>query len=230
MRRIASVIVGMALLSPPAFAQDPDVVFWQSIQNSSNPAEYQAYLDAFPNGLFAGLARIRLVNPPLRTTVVGPAPGVVTAPGTAVDAASGTAPAVPATGGSQGTPIQIAPNVGATPSPAAVVAPAAASRVRLSLNQASYAPGQPIQVRYAGMPPYQGEYIIIVPSSTPDNVLSSPVMQSAANRDAGIPTGDSGVVEFGPLAPGVYEARAISQHMNVGGRWEVVGRQAFTVQ
>jgi hypothetical protein len=39
---------------------DPDVVFWQSITGSANPADYAAYLQQFPNGRFAALARQRV--------------------------------------------------------------------------------------------------------------------------------------------------------------------------
>jgi hypothetical protein len=37
-----------------------ELAFWQSISHSQNPAEYLAYLDAYPNGRFAGLAQLRL--------------------------------------------------------------------------------------------------------------------------------------------------------------------------
>lgn len=37
-----------------------DIAFWESIKDSKNPAEYKAYLDTFPNGKFAALARARL--------------------------------------------------------------------------------------------------------------------------------------------------------------------------
>ena len=37
-----------------------EVVFWQSIQNSTNPVEFEAYLEQFPNGVFRVLARARL--------------------------------------------------------------------------------------------------------------------------------------------------------------------------
>lgn len=36
-----------------------DLAFWQSIQGSTDPAEYQAYLDAFPQGKFAKVAILR---------------------------------------------------------------------------------------------------------------------------------------------------------------------------
>ena len=41
-------------------AVDKEVVFWQSIQNSNSPAQFQAYLDQYPNGTFAALARTRI--------------------------------------------------------------------------------------------------------------------------------------------------------------------------
>lgn len=37
-----------------------DLAFWNAIEQSSNPADYQAYLEAFPKGAFAPLARLRL--------------------------------------------------------------------------------------------------------------------------------------------------------------------------
>ena len=38
----------------------PEIVFWQSVANSKNPADYEAYLQQFPEGVFASLARLRL--------------------------------------------------------------------------------------------------------------------------------------------------------------------------
>ena len=58
----AGAVIGLALvlLAPPARAQDAaDLAMWQSIAHSNNPAEYRAYLETFPNGRFAGLARLR---------------------------------------------------------------------------------------------------------------------------------------------------------------------------
>ena len=55
---------------PPATASPPtasatssaevEVVFWQSIVNSTNPADFEAYLEQFPNGAFRPLAENRL--------------------------------------------------------------------------------------------------------------------------------------------------------------------------
>lgn len=40
--------------------QAADMAFWESIKESENPAEYEAYLQAFPDGIFAPLARARI--------------------------------------------------------------------------------------------------------------------------------------------------------------------------
>ena len=53
--------------APPA-ASEAENLFWQSIMNSTNPAEFEAYLRRFPNGMFSELAQIRLEA--LRTTPV----------------------------------------------------------------------------------------------------------------------------------------------------------------
>lgn len=76
-----------------------DITFWESIKDSKNPAEYKAYLDTFPNGKFAALARARI------------AAGGAPAPAPAAPAS--TAPALPTA----------AP---AAPAPAPAAAPAAA--------------------------------------------------------------------------------------------------------
>ena len=39
---------------------DTEMLFWQSIQHSDDPDEYKAYLEEFPNGKFAGLAKIKI--------------------------------------------------------------------------------------------------------------------------------------------------------------------------
>lgn len=44
----------------PADADDPETVFWQSIADSADPADFSAYLDQYPGGRFAALAHNRL--------------------------------------------------------------------------------------------------------------------------------------------------------------------------
>jgi adenylate cyclase len=46
-----------------ADADTLEMTFWQSVQAGDDPAEYQAYLDRYPEGLFADLARARLEVP-----------------------------------------------------------------------------------------------------------------------------------------------------------------------
>jgi len=41
-------------------AQTADIAFWQSINESDNPDNFIAYLEQFPDGIFAVLARIKL--------------------------------------------------------------------------------------------------------------------------------------------------------------------------
>ena len=48
-----------AAQQPPA-SSEVELVFWQSIVNSTNPADFEAYLRRFPNGVFSDLAQNRL--------------------------------------------------------------------------------------------------------------------------------------------------------------------------
>lgn len=59
---IAAAQLGLAV-PPGAFAQKAgaaEIEFWRTIKQSKDPAEYRAYLEAFPNGVFAPLAKIRM--------------------------------------------------------------------------------------------------------------------------------------------------------------------------
>jgi len=58
-----------------AQANQIEIEFWQSIKDGKDPAELEAYLETYPQGVFANIARIRLnkltqSNPGSRTTVV----------------------------------------------------------------------------------------------------------------------------------------------------------------
>lgn len=65
--------------SPPAVKATPleqpnfELDFWDSIKNEKNPRLFEAYLNRYPNGAFADLARIRLEN--LKTAALHPAAG-----------------------------------------------------------------------------------------------------------------------------------------------------------
>jgi hypothetical protein len=62
MRFIAMVCLGgLLFFALPAHAQDAgEITFWESVKDSKNPAELQTYLEAYPEGKFATLARIRI--------------------------------------------------------------------------------------------------------------------------------------------------------------------------
>ncbi len=48
--------------SAPTTLASPEIVFWQSIINSRDPADFAAYLTQFPQGNFVALARVRLAT------------------------------------------------------------------------------------------------------------------------------------------------------------------------
>ena len=47
--------------APPPASAELEGLFWQSIMDSTNPADFEAYLEQFPNGTFRRLAQNRLV-------------------------------------------------------------------------------------------------------------------------------------------------------------------------
>jgi uncharacterized caspase-like protein len=61
-------LTGGAMAAPPSAsppvvsggANQAELLFWQSIQGNKNEADFKAYLQQFPSGTFAGLARNRL--------------------------------------------------------------------------------------------------------------------------------------------------------------------------
>lgn len=48
--------------SAPVPDNSSELLFWDTIKNSSNQSDYQAYLDQYPNGTFAAVARDRAQN------------------------------------------------------------------------------------------------------------------------------------------------------------------------
>lgn len=57
-----------------------ELAFWQSVSGSDDPAVYDAYLQQYPTGTFAGLARAKLANLRKVATPASPAPVVAPAP------------------------------------------------------------------------------------------------------------------------------------------------------
>jgi len=62
------------LSQSPKDPASAEIIFWQSIADSKSIEDYRAYLQAFPSGLFAPLARARIVS------LAGPRPEVAQAP------------------------------------------------------------------------------------------------------------------------------------------------------
>jgi uncharacterized caspase-like protein len=61
---VAPAAPAPAAAEPPAGGsnQQAELLFWDSIKSSDNPATFQAYLTQFPNGVFAGLARAKITE------------------------------------------------------------------------------------------------------------------------------------------------------------------------
>ncbi len=79
---------------PPSAGAELEGLFWQSVMKSTNPAEFEAYLAQFPNGVFRALAEARLVA--LRAPAGEPPLGAGRpAAGSPASAAGGDAPRRP---------------------------------------------------------------------------------------------------------------------------------------
>ncbi len=44
----------------PAAGTQPEIVLWKSIENSTRPDDFRGYLNSYPNGAYASIARLRL--------------------------------------------------------------------------------------------------------------------------------------------------------------------------
>jgi hypothetical protein len=198
-----------ALASSPAAraAADPaEIAFWQSVQDSKDPREYQLYLNAYPNGAFAALAQSRLVpaaGPGGLQPIPLPAPGPQT-----VGVAAAPAP-VPAPDDDP-------------PGPALTITPAG-GRV-----------GQVFTIGCVNLPENSSRDVIIVvragspvlaPDTSPDQmkVLTS-------NYTANCRFYNNTLPGFGPYAPGNYEARFMSILYNDDHRFEMKAKIAFSVR
>ena len=81
---LASALPGGGVQAAPA-ADPVELAFWEAAQSSGNPRELQHYLSAYPNGVFAPLARLRLQSqeppprPPTEPAFSAPRPQSFTA-------------------------------------------------------------------------------------------------------------------------------------------------------
>lgn len=193
----------VALAAPGAWAQDSaDLVFWQSIQASKNPAEFQLYLQTYPNGRFAGLARVKLDE-----LAKGPAP----APGPAPTPVAG--PNVP----------PAPPVLDDLPSPSLAVTPPA-GRVGQRFTIAC--------VNFPDLTSANYDKLVVVPAGTPvmspiSDFQQSKILWSEYARNCGIQA-----VQAGPFAPGAYEVRWMTTLYNNDPvtRYELKAKAAFTIR
>lgn len=109
---------------PKDSAEQYELTFWESIKDSTHASDYEAYLQAYPNGRFAGLARARIER--LRAAAPKAAtPAERPQPAPAAKKGAEHAPAPPAA--------KAAPErVPAAPAAAAPTKPAAAGAIGLS--------------------------------------------------------------------------------------------------
>lgn len=56
----ASLASDRVFVAQAAGDDKAEIAFWDSIKDSKNPDEYKAYLDTYPKGKFAALARVRM--------------------------------------------------------------------------------------------------------------------------------------------------------------------------
>ena len=110
-----AVPAGQQLASPgqrpapaaaPAASAELEGLFWQSMMNSTNPADFEAYLSQFPAGVFRALAQNRL------TALRAPG-GVAPAGGPGVGGPGSPAAARPSVGGS--APVSVLASAGDSP-------------------------------------------------------------------------------------------------------------------
>ncbi|MCC7428131.1 MAG: caspase family protein [Alphaproteobacteria bacterium] len=139
--RAAAAAAPIAPIAPaaPALGDERsarDRLVWQAIQTSTNAADYQAYLQEFPDGIFAGLARSRIAQFQVASRGVIRPEQLAPAPRAAPTPAPAPAAAVPAAAEIAPIPVPPAPRPVAAPRqeptvpapPAAVPQPAPRER------------------------------------------------------------------------------------------------------
>ena len=205
----SALLVALSVtMGQPVRAQgvtDPgDLAFWQSIQNSTNPAEYRAYLQVYPTGRFAELARLRANG----STPVPARPGI------------SAAPAVPGVS-TQAAPVATAP------------ADDPASDYIIGVSPAAARVGQTISFDCSSLPQGSSyDMLVVVPAGTPNMAPNRAREETKIVWNSYAANCNSGPLKGGPFAPGAYEVRWMSTLFNndSGGRYELKAKTAFTVR
>jgi hypothetical protein len=212
--RLAAVVLPL-LLPAAARADDDDAMdieFWRAIQNSTVPAEYQAYLDAFPHGKFAKLAALRAhqaapaaVPAPLPTTAIplpAAAPPARTAPAAQTAAAA----------------------------PAAAADDADTADGQIVLTPATPRVGQTIRATCENFPePSTFDKLVVVPAGTPVMDPDKPADMTKVVSFNYAVNCFRAPVTFPPLAPGAYEIRFMTRLYSNAGVVEMHAMTAFRV-
>ncbi len=120
----------LAGVMPKDSAEQYELTFWESIKDSNHASDYEAYLQAYPKGRFAALARARIARlqasaPKPEVPARRPAPAAKAAPdkprapsGSTLSDSAGTAPAAKV----QEKPVQPAPAAAVSEKPAGTAA------------------------------------------------------------------------------------------------------------
>jgi formylglycine-generating enzyme required for sulfatase activity len=118
-------------IMPKESGEQYEITFWESIKDSNYPADYEAYLKAYPNGRFATLAHARIdrlraaaSSPPVSTTPAAPPAAPATQSGHAAQPAPPVPAAHPATQASAATPPAHPAAAAPSPTPPATAAAA----------------------------------------------------------------------------------------------------------
>ena len=105
-------------VSVPPLGQEGDALFWTSVQASTDPRDFAAYLEQHPRGQFAALARNRLERLGRQAMLAAPSSPALPAP--PASSSSAASPSVPAAVSS--SPVPARPPAGPAP-PATIARP-----------------------------------------------------------------------------------------------------------
>ncbi|WP_027800963.1 SUMF1/EgtB/PvdO family nonheme iron enzyme [Paraburkholderia dilworthii] len=187
---------------PKDSSEQYEITFWNSIKDSNYPADYEAYLKAYPNGRFATLAHARIdrlrataSTAPAASAAQSPAPSVAPAPQAARPSTPATPPAAPQdrqrTGPTQPAaqkPAARAPAVGETRDCAACPMMIALPAGSFSMGSSSDDPSEkPVHHVTIGSPFAIGKYEVTVEqwnACVAANACSKLTPETNANRTA----------------------------------------------